>query len=113
MAIKAKILYVEDDRDEREMIQYYLNGQGYEVQTAENFAEALQKAGEEPFDLFMLDLRLPDGLGADLALKIRQLQPTKPIVYYTASTFPEERLKTMSTCGEAFLIKPESCEDNE
>lgn len=113
MEKKASILYVEDDADEREMIEVYLTGQGYEVKTAGNFAEALKKASSESFDLFMLDLRLPDGLGADLALKLRKLQPTKPIVYYTASSFPEERLETMSKCGEAYLIKPDSFEDIE
>ena len=113
MQAKASILYVEDDLDEREMIRIFLSAQGYEVKTAGNIVEALEKARTESFDLFMLDLRLPDGFGVDLAIKLRALQPAKPIVYYTASAFPEERLETMSKCGEAYLIKPDSFEDIE
>ena len=113
MQNKATILYVEDDADTREMIVIYLTSQGYRVKTARDSAEALKKADEDKFDLFMLDLRLPDGQGTDLALKLRNMQPSAPIVYYTASAFPQERLETMSKCGEAYLIKPDSFEDIE
>ena len=113
MQTKASILYVEDDIDTSEMIRIYLSSQGYLVKTVIDSAGALKRADEDRFDLFMIDLRLPDGLGADLALKLRELQPTVPIVYYTASAMPEERLETMSKCGEAYLIKPDSFEDIE
>ena len=113
MESKAHILYVEDDTDTRDMIELYLSGQGYRVKTAGNSAEALSKAQQDKFDLFMLDLRLPDGLGADLAVKLRGMHPSTPIVYYTAHSFPKERLETMAKCGEAYLIKPDSFEDIE
>jgi CheY-like chemotaxis protein len=113
MQTKACILYVEDETDTREMIDIYLSSQGYLVETAASSAEALQKASKDSFDIFMLDLRLPDGLGADLAVELRKMQPSVPIVYYTASIFPEERLETMAKCGEAYLLKPDSFEDIE
>lgn len=113
MQTKACILYVEDETDTREMIDIYLSAQGYKVETASDTAEAIQKAAEQSFDIFMLDLRLPDGLGADLAVELRKMQPSVPIVYYTASIFPEERLETMARCGEAYLLKPDSFEDIE
>lgn len=113
MQKKASILYVEDDADTREMIVIYLTSQGYKVKTASDTAEALKRADEDKFDLFMIDLRLPDGKGTDLAIKLRGMQPSAPIVYYTASAMPDERLETMSQCGEAYLIKPDSFEDIE
>jgi DNA-binding response OmpR family regulator len=113
MKTKARILYVEDDRDEREMMEIYFNQHGYKVMTACDTAEALDKASKNKFDLFMLDVRLPDGTGADLAVKLREMHPAIPIVYYTASAFAEERLATMSKCGEAYLIKPDAFEDIE
>jgi DNA-binding response OmpR family regulator len=113
MQKKASILYVEDDADTREMIVIYLTSQGYKVKTASDTAEAIKRADEDKFDLFMIDLRLPDGRGTDLALKLRGMQPSAPIVYYTASSMPDERLETMSQCGEAYLIKPDSFEDIE
>ena len=113
MQTKACILYVEDETDTREMIDIYLSGQGYKVETAVDSAEALKMASENSYDIFMLDLRLPDGLGAELAIKLRKMQPSVPIVYYTASVIPEERLETMAKCGEAYLLKPDSFEDIE
>jgi DNA-binding response OmpR family regulator len=113
METKAHILYVEDDTDIRNMIEIYLSSQGYKVKTAGDSAEAIKKAQIDDFDLFMLDVRLPDGLGADLALKLRGMQPSTPVVYYTAYSYPEERLETMAKCGEAYLIKPDSFEDIE
>ena len=113
MSTKARILYVEDDLDTRQMIEIYFTSQGYKIITASDSAEALKKAHEDSFDLFMLDVRLPDGLGADLALKLRRMQPKAPIVYYTASAFAQERLETMAKCGEAYLVKPDSFEDIE
>jgi DNA-binding response OmpR family regulator len=113
MKTKASILYVEDDQDSREMIEIYFNSQGYQVITAADSAEAIEKAQKHNFDLFMLDVRLPDGMGADLALELRKMQPFAPIVYYTAAAFPSERLETMSKCGEAYLVKPDSFEDIE
>ena len=113
MESETNILYVEDDADEREMISVYLSGQGYKITTAETSAEAVQVAKKQAFDLFMLDVRLPDGWGADLALRLRKIQPQTPIFYYTASALPEERLETMAKCGEAYLIKPDSFEDIE
>ena len=113
MQEKARILYVEDDEDTREMINIYLSARGYKVITAGDTAEAFKEAKESSFDLFMLDLRLPDGMGVDLALILRKIQPSTPIVYYTASSIQEERLEIMSKCGEAYLIKPDSFEDIE
>lgn len=111
MQTKAVILYVEDNQDSREMIEIYFTCQGYKVITACDSAEALKKAQKDKFDLFMLDLKLPDRAGDDLALDLRQMQPSAPIVYYTASAFPSERQAAMSKCGEAYLVKPDSFED--
>ena len=63
------------------------------ITTAQNSAEAIEKAGENRFDLFMLDVRLPDGNGEDLALTLHKMQPSAPIIYYTASGIrsPEAR----------------------
>ena len=113
MQIKAHILYVDDDKDSREMIMFYLTGKGYRVTTAGSSAEALKKAGESKFDLFMLDVRLPDGNGADLALMLRQRQPSVPVIYYTASGFEHERREAMEKCGEAYLVKPVSFDELE
>lgn len=78
LQFKANILYVDDDEDSLELLQYYFTDKGYRISTAQNSAEALKKAGKDKFDLFMLDVRLPDGNGGDLALTLRGMQPFTP-----------------------------------
>lgn len=113
MQFKANILYVDDDEDSRELLQFYFADQGYCITTAQNSAEAIKKAGENRFDLFMLDVRLPDGNGGDLALILRGMQPFAPIIYYTASGFAHEKREAMAKCGDAYLVKPVALEEVE
>lgn len=113
MKFKANILYVDDDEDSRELLQFYFANQGYCITAAQNSVEAIKKAGENKFDLFMLDVRLPDGNGGDLALIRRKMQPFTPIIYYTASGFAHEKREAMAKCGDAYLVKPVALEDVE
>lgn len=113
MQIKAHILYVDDDEDSRGLLKFYFTDKGYRITTAQNSAEAIKKAEGDKFDLFMLDVRLPDGNGGDLALTLRQMQPSAPIIYYTASGFAHERQAAMAKCGDAYLVKPVLLEDVE
>jgi DNA-binding response OmpR family regulator len=111
MNTKPSILYVEDDKDNRDMIEFYFTHKGYKIVTAANMAEGFQKAQENIFDLFMLDSRLPDGNGTDLALKLRQIYPSTPVIHYTG--FVKDRHQTMAKCGEAYLEKPTTFEEIE
>ena len=111
MNSKARILYVEDDKDSRDLMEFYFTNEGYAIVTAANIAEGFQKAQENVFDLFILDSRLPDGNGSDLALKLRQIYSTIPFINYTG--FVEDRHKTMARCCEAFLVKPTTFEEIE
>jgi two-component system, NtrC family, response regulator PilR len=106
--VKAQILHVDDDPDIRLMISASLQDFGYTVATAGTNAEALDLAQNLKFDLFILDVRLPDGNGVELSQKVHQLQPTSPIVYYSAYASDEEQEAALSVCGDAYLKKPVS-----
>jgi DNA-binding response OmpR family regulator len=60
------------------------------------------------FDLFILDVRLPDGSGVDLCREIGELQPNIPVLYYSAYASDEEQEAALSVCGDAYLKKPVS-----
>ena len=60
------------------------------------------------FDLFILDVRLPDGNGIELCQKVNQLQPKSPVVYYSAYASDEEQEAALSVAGDAYLKKPVS-----
>jgi len=105
---KARILHVDDEPDIRLLISASLREFGYVVATAGTNAEALTLVQEFKFDLCILDVRLPDGSGIELCQKIHELQPSIPILYYSAYASDEEQQAALSVCGDAYLKKPVS-----
>ncbi len=103
--VKAQILHVDDDPDIRLLISASLQDFGYVVATAGTNAEALELAEKVKFDLFILDVRLPDGNGIELCQKVNQLQPKSPVVYYSAYASDEEQEAALSVAGDAYLKK--------
>ena len=106
--MKAQILHVDDDPDIRLLISASLQDFGYVVATAGTNTEALELAAKIKFDLFILDVRLPDGNGIELCQKVNRLQPKSPVVYYSAYASDEEQQNALSICGDAYLKKPVS-----
>jgi CheY-like chemotaxis protein len=106
--MKARILHVDDEPDIRLLISASLREFGYVVATAGTNAEALELAKQLKFDLFILDVRLPDGSGIELCQNIHVLQPGVPVLYYSAYASDEEQEAALSVCGDAYLKKPVS-----
>jgi CheY-like chemotaxis protein len=106
--MRARILHVDDDPDIRLLISASLHEFGYIVATAGTNAEALELAKQFRFDLFILDVRLPDGSGIELCQQVHVLQPKVPALYYSAYASDEEQEAALSVCGDAYLKKPVS-----
>lgn len=83
-----------------------LGDSGYGVMTAGSIAEALELAREISFDLFILDVRLPDGTGYELCQQLREMRPGIPVLYYSAYAEESESEAALKSCGEAYLRKP-------
>jgi two-component system, OmpR family, response regulator len=104
---RARILHVDDHQDTRLVMAALLNESGYGVMTAGTIAEALELARDISFDLFILDVRLPDGTGVELCQKLRQMRPGVPVLYYSAYADEGEHGAAL-VCGDAYLRKPVS-----
>jgi OmpR-family two-component system manganese-sensing response regulator len=103
---KARILHVDDHQDTRLMMAALLQDCGYGVLTAGSVAEGFELAKEIDFDLYILDVRLPDGTGVELCQRLRALRPTIPILYYSAYGNEEDHENALTACGDAYLKKP-------
>ncbi len=90
------------------MMAALLNDCGYGVLTAGSVAEALELCRETAFDLYVLDVRLPDGTGVELCQKLREMRPGIPVVYYSAYGSDTDHQAALATCGDAYLRKPVS-----
>ncbi len=101
-----RILLVEDHDDTSRVMSRLLERLGHQVRTADSVASALV-AAEEPFDLLLSDIGLPDGTGIDLIQQLRQRGKNDfPAVALTGFGMEEDILKTREAGFTDHLTKP-------
>ncbi len=105
---KSKILVVEDDLDVAEMLNAYFQVQGYEVFTV-NWGEDGVRAGQTVHpDLVILDIRLPDIDGYEVAKRLRSDRRTQdiPIIFLTEKRERSDRLQGLELGADDYITKP-------
>lgn len=100
-----KILLVEDDLTLASGIEYTLNMEGYNVSVANNYEKAVILIDEKDFDLYVLDITLPDGNGFDLCKYIRT-KNTLPIIFLTAEDDEVNIVRGLDLGGDDYIVKP-------
>jgi len=105
--IQCQILYVDDHEDSSEMLKLVLSESDYEVHTARTVEEAIQMAQSHPYDLFVLDKRLPDGSGLELCEQLNQIRPEVPCIVYTGDAYEVHRQEAMAAGATAYVAKPD------
>ena len=101
----ATVLVVEDESKIRELLRSYLEGAGFEVLSTGSGAEAILLGRSARPDLVLLDLRLPDVPGEEVARELRQVAQT-PILMLTAKTAEEDRIRGLELGADDYLTKP-------
>jgi len=104
---------VEDDLNLGLVIADHLKTQDYEVISAEDGAEGLVKFNEEQFNLCILDVMLPVLDGFSLAQDIRKINKDIPILFLTAKSMTEDKIKGFESGGDDYLTKPFSIQEFE
>ncbi len=104
----AKLLIVEDDPDVAEMLNAYFRVQGYEVLTAGWGEEAVSACRVNRPDLVILDIRLPDIDGYEVARRLRRNRRTEdiPIIFLTERRARADRLQGLELGGDDYVTKP-------
>jgi CheY-like chemotaxis protein len=101
------ILYVDYSSDNAEVVKFFLNQSGYEVETCETGEAALDLARQNDFALIMTEFRLPDMKGTDFCRRFRQFNAQIPLVFFTASVQKWEKEEGLASGAQAYLIKPD------
>lgn len=108
---KARILLVEDDPNLSMVIQDYLDLMGYETKHSANGEEGLLEFTNGVFDLIILDIMMPKKDGFSLAEDIRKLNENMPIIFLTARSLKEDRIKGFQLGCDDYITKPFSTEE--
>lgn len=104
----ARILVVDDDDDNRQLMEIILTPEGFILQTAASGEDALAMIAEQPPDLILLDLLLPDMDGCEVAGKIKGNLATRniPIIILTGLGDHATRMRVLSAGADDLLTKP-------
>ncbi|MGD8405252.1 MAG: response regulator [Anaerolineales bacterium] len=106
--VKSKILVVEDDLDVAEMLNAYFRVQGYEVFTVNWGEDGVRACQTVDPDLVVLDIRLPDIDGYEVARRLRTDRRTQdvPIIFLTEKRDRDDRLHGLELGADDYITKP-------
>jgi two-component system response regulator MprA len=96
----------EDDAELRRDVQTALQRAGYEVRATVSGTEALRTFAEDPPDVLVLDIGLPDADGRDVCQALRARGVTTPVLFLTARATLSDRLSGFHAGGDDYLPKP-------
>ena len=105
-AASPLLLIVDDDQVARELLAETLGREGYRVRVAGGGEEALRLAGAEPFDMALVDLRMPDLDGLAVLKQLAMIQPDLPVVILTAFATIETAIAAVNAGAFDYLSKP-------
>ena len=101
-----KLLVIEDDDDVRELVRIILREEGHVVDAASTATEGLHLGRVNTYDGVVLDVRLPDGSGTDVARAMRRDGRTVPILMLTAQRTTTDVVRGLDAGADDYLGKP-------
>jgi two-component system, cell cycle response regulator DivK len=103
-----RILYIEDNTDNRLLIRRVLQAEGYEVIEAVDGRSGLQQAATARPDLILMDINLPEIDGYELTARLKQVSNLNriPIIAVTANVMKGDREKTLAAGCDGYIQKP-------
>jgi two-component system response regulator QseB len=102
----VRVLLVEDDRMIAEGVRKALRADGCAVDWVQDGAAAVSAAGNEPYDLVLLDLGLPKRDGLDVLRSLRASGRDVPVMIVTARDAISDRVKGLDAGADDYLVKP-------
>src|ERR1700733_7170908 len=108
---KVKVLLAEDDLSLGYVIKDNLVDAGYDVVLCPDGQAAIDKFDKNEFDICLLDVMMPNKDGFAVAKKIRQQSDVVPILFLTAKSLEEDRIKGFGTGADDYIIKPFSMQE--
>jgi DNA-binding response OmpR family regulator len=103
---KKTILIVDDEKNIRLTLSATLESVGLQTDTAVNGEEALEKIGQQDYDLMLLDIKMPGMDGIAVLAETRKIHPKMPVIMITAHGTIENAVEAMKLGAVDFIQKP-------
>jgi heterodisulfide reductase subunit A len=101
-----RILVVDDELIVRDSLKEWLEEDGFQADTAESGAEALEKVSREAYHLILLDIKMPGMDGVEVLKRAKETRPELPVVMMTAYATVETAVEAMKIGALDYLMKP-------
>ena len=101
----VKILLVEDNEIITKGLKYSLEQENFEIETAENIVTAKTKIKKQKYDLYLLDISLPDGNGYEICDYIKSKEDV-PVIFLTAKDEESDVVQGLDMGADDYVIKP-------
>lgn len=108
---KIKVLLAEDDSNLGSLLTTFLTAKGYDVSLCVNGEIALERYKNQLFDFVILDVMMPVKDGFAVAKEIREIDQEIPILFLTAKSMQDDKLKGFSTGADDYMTKPFAMEE--
>jgi DNA-binding response OmpR family regulator len=104
----VKILVAEDDQDIRDLIALTLQFNGFEVNTVENGALAVEAAQNGRYDLILMDVRMPRMTGYEACRRLKESDQTSniPVIFLSAKGQETEIQTGLDAGAQQYVLKP-------
>jgi DNA-binding response OmpR family regulator len=106
-----RILLAEDDENLGTLLNSFLKNKGFQVELARNGKSALEKFNAGSYDFLILDVMMPEADGFTVAKEVRLVDKDIPILFLTAKSMKEDKLKGFEAGADDYLTKPFSMEE--
>ncbi len=106
MAKRSRILVVDDDENIRIVFIMNLENMGYEVDSAANGQEALDKVSRRFYNIALIDIKLPDMEGTDLLNAFNEKRPKMKKIIVTGFPTLENAMKAVNEGADGYILKP-------
>lgn len=106
--MKKRILFVDDSESIREIVNFTLENEGYEVLLSDNGKNATNHLNGQSIDLVITDLHMPEMNGIELIKEIRQIPKylRTPILFLTTESQTEKKMEAKDAGATGWIVKP-------
>ncbi len=102
----GKVLVVDDEKSMRDFMEIMLTKEGYEVDKADSGSEAVEKSGENRYDLIIADMMMPGMTGLELLKEVKSRRPEQDFIVMTAFASVDTAIEAMKEGALDYITKP-------